>query len=107
MSNHFAVSLKDEKFPSGPIVSPNPGPILASAAAAPDKEVIRSSPVSESSKANIPRDAKNTTKNVTLDELPRSSRDSFESDSDSNESRDDRLNSPKSGIYCFCRFLAS
>ena len=64
INNHFAVSLKDEKFPSGPIVSPNPGPILASAAAAPDKEVIRSSPVSESSTASIPRDAKNTTKNV-------------------------------------------
>ena len=64
ISNHFAVLLKEEKFPSGPIVSPNPGPILASAAAAPDKEVIRSNPVSESSTANIPRDAKNTTKNV-------------------------------------------
>ena len=53
INNHFAVSLKDEKFPSGPIVSPNPGPILASAAAAPDKEVIRSSPVSESSTATV------------------------------------------------------
>ncbi len=30
-----------------------------------------------------------------LVELTRSSRDSFESDSDSKESRDDRLNSPK------------
>ena len=30
-------------------------------------------------------------------ELSRSSQDSFESESDSKESRDDRLNSPKSG----------
>ena len=32
-----------------------------------------------------------------LKKLSRTSRDSFESDSDSKESRDDRLNSPKSG----------
>ena len=41
-----------------------------------------------------------------LGELSRSSRDSFESDSDSKESWDDRLNSPKSGISCFCLFLS-
>ena len=64
MSNHFAVALKDEKFPSGPIVSPNPGPMLAKAAAAPDKEVIKSNPVSERRIAKIPSDAKKTTKNV-------------------------------------------
>ena len=39
-------------------------------------------------------------------ELSRSSRDSFESDSDSKESWDDRLNSPKSGISCFYLFLS-
>ncbi len=55
ISNHFAVSLKDEKFPSGPIVSPNPGPILARAAAAPDKEVIRSNPVSDRRTAKTPQ----------------------------------------------------
>ena len=67
ISNHFAVSLKDEKFPSGPIVSPNPGPILARAAAAPDNEVIRSNPVSDSRTANTPSDAKKTTKNVSTE----------------------------------------
>ena len=36
-----------------------------------------------------------------LGELSRSSRDSFESESDSKESRDDRANSPKSGILNF------
>ena len=37
-------------------------------------------------------------------ELSRSSYDSFESESDSSESRDDPLNSPKSGIFYFSRF---
>ena len=36
-----------------------------------------------------------------LGELSRSSRDSFESESDSKESRDDRLNSTKSGFGVF------
>ena len=34
-----------------------------------------------------------------LEELSRTSRDSFESESDSNKSRHDRLNLPKSGIF--------
>ena len=37
-------------------------------------------------------------------ELSRSSWDSFELDSDSKESRDDRLNSLKSGVFDFLRF---
>ena len=36
-----------------------------------------------------------------LKELSQTSQDSFELDSDSSKSRDDRLNSPKSGIFCF------
>ena len=40
-------------------------------------------------------------------ELSRSSRDSFQSDSDLKESQDDRLDSPKSGISRFRNFLAS
>ena len=40
-------------------------------------------------------------------ELSRSSRDSFEPDSDSNESRDDGLNSLKSGIFHFSFFFVS
>ena len=40
-----------------------------------------------------------------MGELSRSSRDSFESDSDSKESWDDRLNSFKSGVSKFLRFL--
>ena len=39
-----------------------------------------------------------------LGELSTSSRDSWESDSDSNASRDDRLHSFKSGILIFLRF---
>ncbi len=40
-----------------------------------------------------------------LGELSRSSQDLFESDSDSNESRDVRLDSPKSGVLKFSRFF--
>ena len=40
-------------------------------------------------------------------ELSRSSRDSFESDSDSKASRDVRLNSPKSGVSNFLGFFGS
>ena len=40
-----------------------------------------------------------------LDELSRPSWDLFESDSDSNESRDVRLNSPKSGVFDFSCFF--
>ena len=39
-----------------------------------------------------------------LGELSQTSRDSFESDSDSKESRDVRLNSFESGIFHFCHF---
>ena len=42
-----------------------------------------------------------------LKELSRTSRDSFESESDSKESRDVRLNSFKSGIFHFCHFWAN
>ena len=42
-----------------------------------------------------------------LKELSRSSRDSFESESNSKESQDDRLNSFKSGVFHFCHFLAN
>ena len=42
-----------------------------------------------------------------LGELSKSSRDSWESDSDSNESRDDRLHSFKSGVFIFLRFLVN
>ena len=40
-----------------------------------------------------------------LKELSRSSQDSFELESDSKESRDVWLNSPKSGIWIFSRFF--
>ena len=41
---HFALSGRVEKFPLGPITSPNPGPTLATAVAAPVIAVIRSNP---------------------------------------------------------------
>ena len=40
-----------------------------------------------------------------LKELSRTSQDSFESESDSKEFRDGRLNSPKSGYSTFLDFL--
>ena len=42
-----------------------------------------------------------------LKELSRTSQDSFESESDSQESRDVRLNSPRSCIFHFSRFWAN
>ena len=42
-----------------------------------------------------------------LKELSRTSQDSFESESDSQESRDVRLNSPKCCIFHFCQFWAN
>jgi len=62
--SHLAKSLKLEKLPVGPIGSPRPGPIFASAAAAPDIEAIASNPVNASSIATTPSVAKNMTKNL-------------------------------------------
>ena len=53
---HLDISGKDEKSPLGPITEPKPGPTLDMDVAAPEIEVIKSSPVSESnavSKKNI------------------------------------------------------
>tara|TARA_B100001121_G_scaffold307406_1_gene328847 strand:+ start:2999 stop:3229 length:231 start_codon:yes stop_codon:yes gene_type:complete len=38
----------EEKFPLGPIISPNPGPTFEMDVAAPEIEVIKSKPVNES-----------------------------------------------------------
>ena len=48
------MSGKDEKFPLGPIIGPNPGPTLDIEVAAPEIDVIKSRPVKES-KAASPR----------------------------------------------------
>ena len=45
---HLETSGKDEKSPFGPIIDPNPGPTLDMAVAAPEIDVIKSRPVSES-----------------------------------------------------------
>ena len=45
---HFETSGSDEKFPFGPIIDPRPGPTLEIDVAAPDIDVIKSRPVSES-----------------------------------------------------------
>ena len=42
------ISGKDEKFPLGPIIDPSPGPTLDIDVAAPEIDVIKSSPVNES-----------------------------------------------------------
>ena len=43
-SVHLARTGKDEKLPDGPILSPNPGPTLLIAVAAPDIDVSKSKP---------------------------------------------------------------
>ena len=45
---HLEISGNDEKFPLGPITDPNPGPTFEIEVAAPDIEVIKSRPVSDS-----------------------------------------------------------
>ena len=49
LSIHLEMSGKEEKFPFGPIIGPKPGPTLEIEVAAPDIEVIKSSPVKDSS----------------------------------------------------------
>tara|TARA_B100000475_G_scaffold26240_1_gene17704 strand:- start:28 stop:243 length:216 start_codon:yes stop_codon:yes gene_type:complete len=44
---HLEISGKDEKSPFGPIIGPNPGPTFEIEVAAPDIEVIKSSPVKD------------------------------------------------------------
>ena len=51
------ISGNDEKSPLGPIIGPNPGPTLEIEVAAPDIDVMKSSPVNESKAVN----AKNIT----------------------------------------------
>ena len=50
---HLEISGKEAKFPFGPIIGPNPGPTLEIEVAAPDIEVIKSSPVKDNSAAMI------------------------------------------------------
>ena len=45
---HFEISGNVEKFPLGPIIGPRPGPTFDIDVAAPDIEVMKSRPVSES-----------------------------------------------------------
>ena len=45
------MSGKDEKSPLGPMIGPNPGPTFDIDVAAPDIEVIKSRPVTESKAA--------------------------------------------------------
>ena len=61
---HFAVSLSDEKLPDGPITSPRPGPMLATAVAAPETEVTKSSPVMDRSTVTMPSVRMKATKNT-------------------------------------------
>ena len=45
------MSGSEEKFPFGPIIDPKPGPTLEIEVAAPDKDVIKSSPVNDNNAA--------------------------------------------------------
>ena len=47
------ISGRDEKFPFGPIVEPNPGPTLEIDVAAPDIDVMKSKPDKESKAVKI------------------------------------------------------
>ena len=53
------------------------------------------------------RETSKNVKKTLFGELSQSSRDSFELESDSKESWDDRLNTPKSGYSTFLDFLVS
>jgi len=50
---HLEISGKAEKSPLGPIIGPNPGPTFEIEVAAPEIEVIKSSPVKESRAVRI------------------------------------------------------
>ena len=50
---HLEISGKEEKSPFGPIIGPNPGPTFDIEVAAPDIDVIKSSPVKDNKVANI------------------------------------------------------
>ena len=50
---HLEISGRDEKLPFGPIIGPNPGPTFEIEVAAPDIDVIKSSPVKDNNAANI------------------------------------------------------
>ena len=56
---HLAGSLRGSKLPTGPIISPSPGPTLEIEVAAPDKAVMMSVPVNKSKKAIAAKDIKN------------------------------------------------
>ena len=49
---HLEISGKEEKSPFGPIIGPNPGPTFDIEVAAPDIDVIKSSPVKDNYAAN-------------------------------------------------------
>ena len=49
---HLDISGNCEKLPSGPIIEPRPGPTLEIDVAAPEIDVMKSSPVKESKAVN-------------------------------------------------------
>ena len=56
-SSHFANSGRFPKFPVGPMESPNPGPTLHIAVAAPDIAVMKSSPRADNPAAKTTKQA--------------------------------------------------
>ena len=50
---HFAILDNPSKLPSGPMISPSPGPTFDIDVAAPEIEVTKSSPVNDNSIATI------------------------------------------------------
>ncbi len=61
------MSLSVAKFPAGPMIGPKPGPMFASAVAAPDTDVMMSSPVSPSATENSPSMSTKVTKKIMTD----------------------------------------
>ena len=64
INSHLAGSFRPPKLPEGPIWDPSPGPTLESAVAAPEIEVIRSSPVKPNKIENTASDTMNSMKNA-------------------------------------------
>ena len=68
-SNHLAATGRLAKLPAGPTISPNPGPTLVSAVAAAVRLVIRSSPISASSKVTTASVTKNKKEKATAERM--------------------------------------
>jgi len=66
--SHLAASGSGSKLPAGPMIGPRPGPMLASADAAAESDVVVSSPIRAKRIATTNKVEKNITKNAMTEE---------------------------------------